>query len=256
MHHAAAFDDQSDAAFRAASSQTRRGSLVALGSGLLALVLLSWLIRRRVGGILGAEPEALAAEAARLADGQLAEPVPHRGADGAAGALERMRERLNAMLEESRRHAEQAEATAREIAARAAREEAMARDNARIRTALDRSTACMMMTDTSLAVVYANDAMRALLQRHAGELQRGIAGLDPANPLGLRLAQLEDAARAARTPASRAATAPAARSCATASRRCASPPATYVARTARRSVSWSSGAIAATRPRPSANSRR
>ena len=195
VRRSTAFAAESDAAFRAASSQTRRASLVALGSGVLALVLLSWLIRRRVGGILGAEPEALASQAARLADGQLVEPVPHRGADSAAGALERMRERLNGMLEEARRSAAAAEATAREIAARAAREEAMARDNARIRTALDRSTACMMMTDTSLAVVYANDAMRALLQRHAGELQRGIPGFDPASPVGLRLEQLEDAAR-------------------------------------------------------------
>jgi methyl-accepting chemotaxis protein len=70
-----AFATASGEQFEAARRQTRRDSLLALGTGALALLGLLWLIRRRVRGILGAEPEALAARAARLADGPLAEPA-------------------------------------------------------------------------------------------------------------------------------------------------------------------------------------
>jgi methyl-accepting chemotaxis protein len=181
--------------FESAQRQTRRDSLLALGLGTLALVALLLLIRYRVGGILGAEPEALAAQAARLADGQLTQPVPNSRPDSAAGALERMRSRLNTMLEEAQRSAAEAEATSREIVARAQREEVMARDNARIRTALDRSTACLMMTDTNHTVVYANDAMRALFRRHATDLRAALPGIDVENPAGLALSRLEEAAR-------------------------------------------------------------
>jgi methyl-accepting chemotaxis protein len=190
-----AFASASGDQFETTRRQTRRDSLLALGVGALALGGLLWLIRRRVRGILGAEPEALAAQAVRLADGRLDEPVPHSGADSAAGALERMRSRLNTMLEDARRSAAAAEASAREIVARAQREEAMARDNARIRTALDRSTACLMMTDASHAVVYANQAMQTLFRRHARELQAALPGADVGNPVGLALSRLEDAAR-------------------------------------------------------------
>jgi methyl-accepting chemotaxis protein len=181
--------------FEAAQQQTRRDSLLALGLGALALVGLLRLIRHRVAGILGAEPEALAAQASRLADGQLTQPVPNSRADSAAGALERMRSRLNTMLEEAQRSAAEAEATSRETVARAQREAIMARDNARIRTALDRSTACLMMTDTNHAVVYANDAMRALFRRHAADLRAALRGIDVENPVGLALSRLEEAAR-------------------------------------------------------------
>lgn len=172
-----AFAEESAAQFEAARRDTRQASLLALGAGGITMLVLLWLLRRRAGAILGAEPEQLARDALRLADGNLDEPVAYRLAGSAAQALESMRQRLRDMLAESRRQAEAATRTAEEIAARAAREEAMARDNARIRSALDGSAACLVLTDDTARLVYANPAARALLRQHATGLAQHARGL-------------------------------------------------------------------------------
>ena len=192
-----AFASQAAADFEAFRAETRRASLVALGAGIAVLVLLLWLIQRRVGAILGAEPEQLAADAQRLAEGNLGDAVAFRKAGSAAQALEIMRQKLSAMLEEGRRQTEAAQRSAREIEERAAREEAMARDNARIRSALDGAASCVVMTDTSARLVYANGAARALLQKHVLGLSQLAPGLDPQSPMGADLQPLVEATRRA-----------------------------------------------------------
>lgn len=191
-----AFAEESAAQFESARRDTRQASLLALGAGAITMLILLWLLRRRAGAILGAEPEQLARDALRLADGNLDEPVAYRLPGSAAQALESMRERLRDMLAESRRQAEAATRTAGEIAARAAREEAMARDNARIRSALDGSAACLVLTDDTARLVYANPAARALLRRHATGLAQHARGLGGDDVIGADLGALAQRVRA------------------------------------------------------------
>jgi methyl-accepting chemotaxis protein len=190
------FATESADQFAAARTQTREASLIALGGGTVALLLLLWLLRRRVGAILGAEPEQIGRDAQRLAGGNLDEPVTYRAEGSAAQALETMRQRLAATLKDSRQQAEAATRTAQEIAERAAREEVMARDNARIRSALDGSASCMVLTDPAARVVYANPAARALLSRHAAGLAQHVHGLGGDNIAGADMTAIATRTRA------------------------------------------------------------
>jgi methyl-accepting chemotaxis protein len=190
-----AFATESAEQFAAARTQTRRASLVALGGGAVAMLVLLWVLRRRVGAILGAEPEQIGRDAQRLAGGNLDEPVAYRAEGSAAQALETMRQRLAETLNESRRQAEDATRTAQEIAERAAREEALARDNARIRSALDGSASCMVLTDAAARIVYTNPAARALLRQHATGLAKHARGLGTDDVIGVDLGDLAALAR-------------------------------------------------------------
>lgn len=195
VQRSVAFATESAQQFEAARSGTRTASLWALGAGVVTLGVLLWLLRRRVGAILGAEPEQLGRDAQRLAAGNLHEPVMSRAAGSAAEALETMRQRLAEMLRDSQRQADEARRTADEIVARAEREAAMARDNARIRSALEGSASCLVLTDAAARVTYANPAARALLREHAAGLAAHVRGLDPSAETGQDFSELALLAR-------------------------------------------------------------
>jgi signal transduction histidine kinase/ActR/RegA family two-component response regulator len=104
----------SEAAFAASRARTRSASIQASVLGAAALLALFVFIRRRTSAILGAEPEALAADAQRLAHGDLNSGVRHTHGGSAAGSLERMRVQLLEMLADTRRAAEASIAAAGE----------------------------------------------------------------------------------------------------------------------------------------------
>ncbi|MCU0758690.1 MAG: response regulator [Steroidobacteraceae bacterium] len=128
---------------------TRRGALLALALGVLLVVGLFLLIRGRLAQVLGAEPEELADHARRLAEGDLAAPLPGARAGSTADSLESMRSRLAALLEESRRAGEEALAAAREIAQRAERERLVEQENSRIRRELDQAQASVLAAEAA-----------------------------------------------------------------------------------------------------------
>ena len=129
--------------------ETRRGALLALGVGVVLVLLLFLLIRGRLSRMLGAEPEALAAHASRLAAGDLSQPLPRAARDSTADSLESMRIRLAALLEDSRRAGEEALAAAREIRDRAERERLAHEENARIRAELDSANASVLAAEAA-----------------------------------------------------------------------------------------------------------
>jgi PAS domain S-box-containing protein len=194
VQSSAAFAGKAIESFEQGRLGTRRASLLALGGGAVGLSALFLLIRRRLGGILGAEPEALAVHANRLAGGNLDEPVPTRRAGSVADALEQMRARLAGMMGAAQRSASEALAAADEVRQRAARDAAVAQENARIRTALDRSSACMLLADTDGRIVYINDSAQRIFTRHAAQLARALPEFAAERLHGARISMFEAAA--------------------------------------------------------------
>ncbi len=76
----------------------------------------------------------------------------------------------------------QREATDR--ATREQRDSVIATENARIRVALDRSSAGVMLADADGRIIYANEAAQSLLARHAARIAEVLPGFDPGRLLG------------------------------------------------------------------------
>jgi methyl-accepting chemotaxis protein len=110
-----AFANDELAAFSAVASQTRLANFVAVGVTVALLVAILLLIRRRIGTTLGCEPEALAAAAASLADGNLTHRVAASHPGSMADSLEKMRTNLGRIIEDTRRSADEVLIASREI---------------------------------------------------------------------------------------------------------------------------------------------
>ena len=79
------------------------------------------------------------------------------------------------------------------LSERTSKERAMAAENARTRTALDRVSVGVMVTDAEERITYANDAVMALLTKHQPEIRRRLPRFEPASLLGSSFRALHDA---------------------------------------------------------------
>ncbi|SRR5579859_151577 len=67
---------------------------------------------------------------------------------------------------------------------RTEKEHASSTENARIRTALDRVSAGVMLGDTDSKIIYMNDALRTLFRAQAGEIRKSLNKFDPEQLVG------------------------------------------------------------------------
>ncbi|KAF1698132.1 methyl-accepting chemotaxis protein [Pseudoxanthomonas jiangsuensis] len=66
---------------------------------------------------------------------------------------------------------------------RTERDQKIASENLRVRTALDSSSIGMIITDDAMDVVYTNPALRGMLESYTDQIVAALPGIDPARPL-------------------------------------------------------------------------
>ncbi len=110
-----AFATTEMATFAEARTGARNTGFTALGIGALVLGGFFLLLRRRINATIGAEPESLAASAARLAAGDLTERMDATHAHSVAASLESMRLRLSGIIADTRHSSEEVLLASREI---------------------------------------------------------------------------------------------------------------------------------------------
>jgi methyl-accepting chemotaxis protein len=110
-----AFATDEMASFAAARARARNTGFTALGIGAVVLGAFFLLLRRRINATIGAEPEALAASAARLAAGDLTGRMDATHAHSVAASLESMRVRLSGIIADTRHSSEEVLLASREI---------------------------------------------------------------------------------------------------------------------------------------------
>ena len=131
--------------------------LVGAGAGLL----LAWLFARSlVGSMRGAVDVAN-----EIAGGKLDGTIDTRRSDE-VGELLRSMQRMQ-----------------RDLRERIERDQAVAAENLRIRTALDYSSTGVYLTDTDLQIVYANRALAHTLERYADDIHGALDHYDASRPL-------------------------------------------------------------------------
>jgi methyl-accepting chemotaxis protein len=142
---------------------------VAAVSGTGLLVWTWFWIMRSSRRLLGGDPETAAEVAQRIAGGDLSGDI--RVPVGAEASL---MARLAGMQRELRERIES--------------ERAVARENLRIRHALENARTNLMMIGSDGSIAYTNEAMRLFFERRAASLAAEVAGFDPAQVVGRPLA--------------------------------------------------------------------
>jgi methyl-accepting chemotaxis protein len=148
------------AEYRADSARHRNTSLAAVAFVLLLVVaFVVWVLRGLVRE-LGGEPADVAAIAKRIADGDFSSRIALRPGDAASvlATVSRMQQVLGESIERDRR---------------------AAAENGRIRTALDKVAANVMLADADGVIVYMNDSVHAMLQERAAEIRKQLPAFDP-----------------------------------------------------------------------------
>jgi methyl-accepting chemotaxis protein len=110
-----AFANTAMASVATTADRSRSSNIAALAVGGVVLLGILLLIRRRITATIGAEPEALAASAALLANGNLSQPLDARHAGSISASLERMRANLGQIIAATRHSADEVLTAAREI---------------------------------------------------------------------------------------------------------------------------------------------
>ena len=157
-------DEQANAAgARADSAYTASGSLIVimLLAGIGGGLAIAWLLAR---GLTGSMREAVAV-ANDVAGGKLDSRIDTSRQDE-IGDLLRAMQRMQHDLRE-----------------RTERDQKVASENLRIRTALESSTTGQIITDRDLDVVYTNPALRHMLDGYAAQIAEALPGIDPERPL-------------------------------------------------------------------------
>ncbi len=145
-----------------------------LGGAALGLVLVYLFARSLVGSVRGA-----VSVANEVASGKLDGHIDTSRADEVGDLMQAM-QRMQ-----------------RDLRERIERDEAIASENLRIRTALDYSSTGVFLSDANQQIVYANSALQQSLVEHADELRKDLPGFDPEAPLvGRPVAELEHGGQA------------------------------------------------------------
>ncbi|WP_127158864.1 methyl-accepting chemotaxis protein [Xanthomonas arboricola] len=149
----------------------QQGGAVVLAFVCLALAA-GWILRS-VFGLLGGEPQLAMSAAQHIAEGRLDQPIPVAAhhARSLMAALASMQRDLRERLE---------------------RERSIAAENLRIRTALDNASTGMYIADPDLTIIYANTALRTLLQTYADDIHACAPAFDRSSSLiGQSVSMLE-----------------------------------------------------------------
>jgi methyl-accepting chemotaxis protein len=143
------------------------GLLLALAT-MAVLALIGFMIVRTLTRQLGGEPAAVAAVAGKVATGDFSSRIDLRPGDGNSlfATVAKMQEDLKLRLESAGREAA---------------------ENARIRTALDRVSAGVMLADNDGKIIYVNDAALNIFRQHGAQIRAGAPQFDPARLLGTPL---------------------------------------------------------------------
>ena len=145
-----------------------------LGGAALGLVLVYLFARSLVGSVRGA-----VSVANEVASGKLDGHIDTSRSDEVGDLMQAM-QRMQ-----------------RDLRERIERDEAIASENLRIRTALDYSSTGVFLSDANQQIVYANSALQQSLVEHADELRKDLPGFDPEAPLvGRPVAELEHGGQA------------------------------------------------------------
>jgi methyl-accepting chemotaxis protein len=157
-------------ALQAKSKALWFGAFLALAT-MAVLALIGFVIVRALTRQLGGEPAAVAAVAGKVATGDFSSQIDLRSGDGNSlfAAIAKMQEDLRLRLESDLREAA---------------------ENARIRTALDRVSAGVMLADNDGAIIYVNDAAMNILRQYAAEIRAGAPQFDPERLIGAPLDNL------------------------------------------------------------------
>jgi methyl-accepting chemotaxis protein len=129
------------------------------------VVSLGWIILRQIVRQLGAEPDAVAEVAKKVATGDFSTEIVLRPGDDSS---------LFATVAKMQA----------DLQARGEAERAVSTENARIRTALDRVTAGVMLADNDGRIIYANEFARQIFATQAGEIRTQIPQFDPGRIVG------------------------------------------------------------------------
>jgi len=129
------------------------------------LLSLGWVVLRQITRQLGAEPDAVAEIARKVATGDFSAEIVLRPGDDSSlfATVAKMQSDLLERVEADR---------------------AAAAENARIRTALDRVTVGVMLVDNEGRIIYANDSSHQIFQTHAPEIRTQLPQFDPARLVG------------------------------------------------------------------------
>jgi methyl-accepting chemotaxis protein len=140
------------------------GLLIALAT-MAVLALIGFVIVRGLTRRLGGEPEAVAAVAGKVAIGDFSSRIALRPGDTSSlfAAVATMQQDLKERLESAQREAA---------------------ENARIRTALDRVSAGVMLADNDSIIIYANDFAKAIFKRQAHQIRQQLPSFDPDSIVG------------------------------------------------------------------------
>jgi methyl-accepting chemotaxis protein len=136
-------------------------TIVIMLAGISGGLVLAWLFARAlVNNMRGA-----VTVANEVATGKLDGSIDVRGADE-VGDLMRALQRMQRDLKE-----------------RIERDQAVAAENLRIRTALDASSTGVIITDPALKVVYTNPALHQVIEQHADDFRQALPGFEVDAPL-------------------------------------------------------------------------
>ena len=136
-------------------------TVLAVLVGLAAGLVLAWLFARS----LSAAMRGAVGVANEIASGKLDGNIDTSRGDE-VGDLSRAMQRMQ-----------------RDLRERIERDQAVAAENLRIRTALDSSSTGVYLTNTDLQIVYANPALSRVLQQYAGDMASSLRDFDPSRPL-------------------------------------------------------------------------
>ena len=141
--------------------------------------VLGFTIFRQLIGQLGGDPADVAEVAGKVAKGDFSSVIHLQPGDTASlfATVAKMQHDLKARIDDDRARAD-ADRT------RARADQAAAVENSRIRTALDRVSAGVMLVDTSGMIIYLNDFARALFQGNAAQIRKEIPQFDPEQLIG------------------------------------------------------------------------
>ncbi|MDH5821413.1 methyl-accepting chemotaxis protein, partial [Luteimonas sp. RD2P54] len=154
---AAAASNAAQGTYRAAMSVI----LVMLAAGIAGGVAIAWLFARALAGsVRGA-----VAVANDVAAGNLDSRIDSDRADEIGDLLKAMQRMQH------------------DLRARTERDQAVASENLRIRTALEASSTGLFITDPELNIVYTNPALRRMLDGYADDIVKALPAVDPSQPL-------------------------------------------------------------------------